>query len=316
MLSLNSGTNANNQYNFSISPQIIDLTQCFGEEKANNLTLNELNNIFPSPSYNYTLSYLLPLNSLTNQEYYDKGYKDGQAQNNDIIYSSSVSNVSLDNTSNQNVDYIGNLNYNGSITYTTKNNEKFWRIFLEGITLKTATKYTLKWEYLNTTNSNLESALLRYTDSYYSNEIADIFEGPSGEISFYYNSDYDFEWLSLDLATSDDNGITNITFKITITSVNDISMAYDLGYEDGEDVGYITGYSVGYDKGYSEGNYNGIQHNTNTLNGSFWSFLSSMFSSISNLLHIELYDGITIGVVIMIPLLFTILMLILKLVRG
>ena len=68
--------------------------------------------------------------------------------------------------------------------------------------------------------------------------------------------------------------------------------------------------------GYSNGNYNGIQHNTSTLNGSFWSFLSSMFSSISNLLHIELYDGITIGVVIMIPLLFTILMLILKLVRG
>ena len=304
-----------NETTKTFSLKIIDLTQCFGESIANNLTINDINNLFPSPYYSYTLSNLLPLSSLTNQEYYNKGYKDGQAQNNNIVYSSNVSNISLDNESGQNVDFIGNLNYNGSITYTSYNNEKFWRIYLNGITLITATKYTIKWEYL-TAPSNFEYAILRYTDNNYSNEVADIFKNSSGELSFYYDSNYDFEWISLDLRTTDDNGIANITFKLTITAVNDISMAYDLGYEDGEDAGYNTGYSVGYDKGYNDGNFNGIQHNTNTLNGSFWSFLSSMFSSISNLLHIELYDGITIGVVIMIPLLFTILMLILKLVRG
>ncbi|MBD5086073.1 MAG: hypothetical protein HDT32_01670 [Clostridiales bacterium] len=72
---------------------------------------------------------------------------------------------------------------------------------------------------------------------------------------------------------------------------------------------YDKGYSVGYNEGYANAS-------TETDNISSFTWLKSLFSSVTSLFNIKLFGGVTLATVVSIPLILGIILFILKLVRG
>lgn len=100
------------------------------------------------------------------------------------------------------------------------------------------------------------------------------------------------------------------------------SNGYDVGYDEGDTNGYARGYGVGYEQGdydgyrrgwnegYTRGKYDGENENLHY----FW--LRNTLDAMNEVLRLELFPGVNIGLIIGVPLVFGILRLILFIWRS
>ena len=84
------------------------------------------------------------------------------------------------------------------------------------------------------------------------------------------------------------------------------------GYNEGKENGIQQGEEIGFDKGYDKGLSDGA------LNKGFnpFTMVSTAFDSVSKLLSVNIFGGITIATMISIPLIFLVVLFILKLIKG
>ena len=143
------------------------------------------------------------------------------------------------------------------------------------------------------------------------------------DFNFIELSFYDFDSInSNDIVLSVSNSVDYTSFQ------NGFDEGKKVGYEEGSKDGYIEGKqngveegsqqgyekgleegeSVGYEKGYSDG-ISSKGFNPFTL-------LSTAFDSVSKLLSVNVFGGITLATLVSIPLMFLVVLFILKLMKG
>lgn len=109
---------------------------------------------------------------------------------------------------------------------------------------------------------------------------------------------------------------------------------YEIGYDEGYDMGYNRGYTRGYDMGYEQGNMDGydegltegytsglntgkaVGYNQGIAENLSSNWLTDTFSSISNVLAIEIFPGFKLGYLLAIPLIFGVLRIIISIWRA
>lgn len=84
--------------------------------------------------------------------------------------------------------------------------------------------------------------------------------------------------------------------------------SYQEGYASGRQVGYVEGKQIGYDEGYAVGS-TGVSNNPFQL-------ISNAFSSLANILNIQLIPGLTLGVIFFAPITITLIIVIVRMFRG
>ena len=291
---------------------LIDLTLCFGQEKANTLTINDINNIFPSPYYNYTTGLILSQNAI---DQYSVGYNNG--------VSDTLSSFVIEQTVTDSYNLITTVNYNNEPTSALKeiidiDGQQVYAVICNGLaklpfTVKANTTLKIDIGNFNIWTSDPDNTT--YYDIYYlyNGNLVNLYSksGPknqtsvSGHFEFYIPVDID----GIIFECSDQYMLVNISAQY---QTYNLQVAINKALESGQQ----NGYNLGFKDGKAEGYDLGLRSNDNLVNGGFWTFFSGMITNISSIFNVELFGGITIGTLILIPLLFTILLLILKLVRG
>ena len=292
---------------------IIDLTLCFGEEKANTLTVEDVNNIFVSQYYSYTTGTVINESNATD---YASGYIDG--------VNDTLSNFTVNATMGDSYNFLTTVDYQNYISTITK----------EIITIDGVQHYGCICNgYVKLPFYIKESTSLKLNITAFANW------GNSSDNTVYYYIGYIYngefvELYNTSLPRSSD-GLQNVNFEffipvdidgivfncseqyllIDITAQYQTYNVQDAIYK-AEQRGYNNGHENGYKLGKDEGYELGLRSDGNLLNGGFWNFFSTMINSVSSIFSVQLYGGITIGTLILIPLLFTVLLLVLKLVRG
>lgn len=291
---------------------IIDLTLCFGESKANTLTLEDINNIFPSQYYDYTTGLVLSQNSI---DQYAVGYNNG--------VSDTLASFVINNTVTDSYNLITTVNYNNQPTSALKqiiddNGQQIYAVICNGLaklpfTVKANTTLKMDIGRFDIWTSDPDNTT--YYDIYYlyNGNLINLYSksGPknqtsvSGHFEFYIPVDID----GIIFECSDQYMLVNISAQY---QTYNLQTAINKALESGEQ----NGYNLGFKDGKAEGYDLGLRSNDNLVNGGFWTFFSGMITNISTIFNVELFGGITIGTLILIPLLFTVLLLVLKLVRG
>ncbi len=291
---------------------IIDLTLCFGESKANTLTIEDINSIFPSPYYDYTIGLIL---SQTAIDQYSLGYNNG--------VSDTLASFVINNTVTDSYNLITTVNYNNQPTSAVKqiidvDGQQMYAVICNGLaklpfTVRANTTLKLDIGKFDIWTSDPDNTT--YYDIYYlyNGNLINLYSksGPknqtsvSGHFEFYIPVDID----GIIFECSDQYMLVNISAEYqTYNLQTAINKSLESGQQNGYDLGFKDGKAEGYDLG--------LRSDSNLVNGGFWTFFSSMITNVSSLFNIELFGGITIGTLLLIPLLFTVLLLILRLVRG
>ena len=109
--------------------------------------------------------------------------------------------------------------------------------------------------------------------------------------------------------------------KILLRAENKINSfsynyGYDKGLQEGEKIGYNNGLDIGDEQGYKRGYSDGRNENIANKNYNVFTLVSSAFSSFGNLLNVEIYNGLTIGVIVCIPIIFCVVLFIIKMIKG
>src|SRR5574344_2899549 len=96
------------------------------------------------------------------------------------------------------------------------------------------------------------------------------------------------------------------------------SEGYSNGYGSGYSVGNSEGYSNGYGSGYSVGASDGYQNGFNYVSHQFgmWDLWSNAFGSIGNILSIQLFPGLTVGLLISVPIAFAFILWLIHVLKG
>jgi hypothetical protein len=100
------------------------------------------------------------------------------------------------------------------------------------------------------------------------------------------------------------------------------SSYYSYGYTEGASVGYSNGYSegvsVGYSNGYTEGASVGYDDGLYDASSNFgiWDLFSNAFGSIGNILSIQLFPGLSIGLLISVPIAFAFILWLIHVLKG
>lgn len=104
------------------------------------------------------------------------------------------------------------------------------------------------------------------------------------------------------------------------------SEGYDSGYSDGRTIGHDEGYgvgfnagkSVGYSNGYSDGIPVGYSNGLNDGSSNFgmWDLFSNAFGSVGNILGIQLFPGLSIGLLISVPIAFAFILWLIHVLKG
>jgi hypothetical protein len=100
------------------------------------------------------------------------------------------------------------------------------------------------------------------------------------------------------------------------------SSSYSNGYSDGASVGYSNGYSegasVGYSNGYTEGASVGYDDGLYDASSNFgiWDLFSNAFGSVGNILSIQLFPGLSIGLLISVPIAFAFILWLIHVLKG
>jgi hypothetical protein len=91
-------------------------------------------------------------------------------------------------------------------------------------------------------------------------------------------------------------------------------VGYNDGYNEGHDDGYNDGYNEGHGDGYNEGHDDGV--NEVSSNFGVWDLFSNAFGSIGNILNIQLFPGVTLGLMLSVPIVFAFLLWLIHVLRG
>jgi hypothetical protein len=100
------------------------------------------------------------------------------------------------------------------------------------------------------------------------------------------------------------------------------SSSYSNGYSEGVSVGYSNGYSegasVGYSNGYTEGASVGYDDGLYDASSNFgiWDLFSNAFGSVGNILSIQLFPGLSIGLLISVPIAFAFILWLIHVLKG
>lgn len=109
--------------------------------------------------------------------------------------------------------------------------------------------------------------------------------------------------------------------KILLRAENKVNSSsyeygYDKGLKEGEQIGYNNGLDVGNTQGYNRGYEDGRNENIANKNYNVFTLVSSAFSSVGQLLNVEIYNGLTIGVIVCIPIIFCVVLFVIKMIKG
>jgi hypothetical protein len=89
---------------------------------------------------------------------------------------------------------------------------------------------------------------------------------------------------------------------------------YNGGYEEGYNAGYNSGHEDSYNFGYNEGYKVGVTDGSK--NFGIWDLFSNAFGSIGNVLNIQLFPGVTLGLILSVPIVFAFLLWLIHVLRG
>ena len=285
---------------------------CFGEEKANTLTVEDVNNIFVSQYYSYTTGTVINESNVTD---YASGYIDG--------VNDTLSNFTVNATMGDSYNFLTTVGYQNYISTITKE-----IITIDGVQhygcvcngyiklpfyIKGSTSLKLNITAFGQWGSSSDNTVYYYIGYIYNGEFVELYNTSLPRNSSIQNANFEF-FIPVDIDgiifnCTEQYMLVDITAQYQTYNVQDaIYKAEQRGYNNGKDDGYILGKDEGFELG--------LRSDGNLLNGGFWSFFSTMINSVSSIFSVQLYGGITIGTLILIPLLFTVLLLVLKLVRG
>lgn len=97
---------------------------------------------------------------------------------------------------------------------------------------------------------------------------------------------------------------------------------YNSGYSDGRTIGHDEGYGVGFNAGKSVGNSQGyasgyeVGVSDGTRNFGMWDLFSNAFGSIGNILSIQLFPGLSVGLLISVPIAFAFILWLIHVLKG
>ncbi len=138
-------------------------------------------------------------------------------------------------------------------------------------------------------------------------------------------SNEEFSYIELSFYDFNSIGANDVILSVSNSvDYNSYQNGYDegkkVGYEEGSKDGYLEGKEngiqqgeeIGFDKGYDKGLSDGA------LNKGFnpFTMVSTAFESVSKLLSVNIFGGITIATLVSIPFIFLVVLFILKLIKG
>ena len=296
---------------------VIDLTQCFGSGKEPE-TVDEVKTIFPGEYYLYTSGSLMM--------YYPNATAESVAQTQTLNFEINSGNL------------YKNDSYQTRVTMDT--NTGYTQIFtnignVEGYQPEAGAKFDFKFnipagskvtiEIKNLSRNGLYSDIMLYgpgTD-YYTNFIDSITDGhSSGEVYDYYKQIYTQKsYNTLELSLVGSGNINQYAlqwqkFKITVEYVSNMSEVLDQAYNNGKSdmQEYYTKDNPGYTRIFNEG-----VASVNTGDQIFpdtWDFIGSAFTAVGDMLSIELFPNIPLGLFVALPLLLGLIAFIVKITKG
>lgn len=290
---------------------IIDLTQMFGENVANNITLEQCRNYFKTDYYNYTLGTAIDLSGF---EQYNSGAMNARQS---MTINTTSANIAdnLDNVvinssygSSNKALIQGFMVWGTQDQYTnctalfnleTNFNEGDYFVFefytitgADSINLPNiSTFYDLQIVAVDSSGNIVPLATVKAQDS----------SSTTSKATFYLP----FSTDKLYITTPHKYIIGYNNFKISITTTNLTALSL-YSYKDG----YKAGMSAGYTNGYN----NGINGNNAAITS--MDYIKSAFTTLGDILTIQVFPNVPLGTFFLLPLMASLIFFIVKVSKG
>ena len=313
------GVAASTEYDCNFYVTLIDLTQMYGSDIASSLTASQCDDIFTAPYYSYTDSLILLSDNFDSfQNGYMKGVEDTLASytltaTSASVYSSliavdygTLTNISKEIIILDNVQYYACVvNGYGKLPFNIAGNQtisvdigqfSIWTSDADPtVDIKVGYQYNGDFVWLiDITKSRSEAYLI-------------------GHYDFYIP--YDIDGLIFHMSEQFMIANTSITYKtynlqdaITIaqnTAVTETTEYYQKYYSPGN-----PGYTAIFNAGAAAAESN------NAVFQDSWSFVSSAFTSVGEILSVEIFPNVPLGTFVAFPLLLSLIFFIVKLTKG
>ena len=293
---------------------LIDLTQCFGSGSEPQ-TVEEVESLFPSEYYLYTTGSLMM--------YYPNATAESVAQTQKIEFEINSGNLYKNDSYQTRITMDTSTGYTQIYTnigidegYQREAGGKFDFNF----NIPSGSKVTI--EINNIINNGHYATYFLYgpgTD-YYTN-FSDSLDSSTTAYNYYkqFYTQRDYNTLEISLIGTGNINQVSLqwqTFKITVEYVSNLSEVLDQVYDNGKK--YMQQYyeqgNPGYTKIFNEG-----VASVNTGDQIFpdsWNLLSSAFTAVGDMLSIELFPNIPLGLFVALPLLLGLIAFIVKITKG
>lgn len=298
-----------NYSNYKFQLYIIDLTLMFGSND-NLPTLEQCENLFPADYYQY--------NQGTPELYYGNAGAGSLALTKTIDFVLTSGNLAKSdlygtyislNTNNGDTQLFTDVNYNVESQANAQVIYRFNTTIPAGakITISVDRYYCLHDFYLLNDNSGDHLGIITHQDSY-----ADSFK------QFFLQND--MSQLSINFWSNGSTGTPAITWsKFTITAeyVTNMSILLQDAYNNGvsETKEFYTEGNLGYEQIFNQGvaSVGGDAYN---IFPDSWTFIGNAFSSVGDMLSMEIFPKVPLGLFVALPLLLGLIMFIVRIAKG
>lgn len=300
---------ANGVINFK-NVQIIDLTLMFGN--GNEPNLNQCNSLFVADYYSYNTGEEMSLNGLNA---YNKALQD--------IFSSYTYQLSMNALSNS--TYSVNYDNESSIFEYNSENQHWYFLNTFAVPLYTTISNGSKinidyWFYAPNFEGDYYLNIMYYTGDGYSTIYTDTQKINTGDgNSVTFNLPISVNTLYFNIVHNNNvwTGGNMLVFKFDISASQlDITQAIQNAYQSGFN-DYVNTLKEGnsvYDAIFQRG-YNACADGQAVFSDS-WAFLGSVFSGLGDMLSVEFFPNLPIGLFVALPLLLGLIFFIVKLTKG